>query len=98
VVLRSVLQLLVTANVVPSLPILVILLMRRYVPPKSRFLQEPRDVTSQKTVFFKTLVPVHQFGADVRETRRPVFPKGTVASGVWQLLAACLSLTPDRLA
>jgi hypothetical protein len=24
----------------------------RYVPPKRRFLQEPHDVTSRKTVFF----------------------------------------------
>jgi hypothetical protein len=51
-----VLWLLVTANVSNS-PILVALLMRRYVPPKRRLLQEPRGVTSQKTAFFLTTVP-----------------------------------------
>jgi hypothetical protein len=45
-------QLLVTANVVPSLLILVTLMMRRYVPLKRLLLQEPHGVTSQKTAFF----------------------------------------------
>jgi hypothetical protein len=49
---RSLLLLLVTVNVVPSSPIRVILMMRRYVHPKRRFLQEPYGVTSQKTQFF----------------------------------------------
>jgi hypothetical protein len=48
----SAIRLLVSANVVPSLPILVTLLMRRYVPSKRRFLQEPHGVTSQKTAVF----------------------------------------------
>jgi hypothetical protein len=52
VFLRSVRRLLVTANVVPSSPILVIWWWRRYVPPKRQFLQEPHGVTSQKTPFF----------------------------------------------
>jgi hypothetical protein len=38
--------------VVPSSPILVILIMDRYVPPKRRFLQQLHGVTSQKTAFF----------------------------------------------
>jgi hypothetical protein len=42
-------RLLATANDFPSSPILV---TRRYVPPKCRFLQEPHGVTSQKTAFF----------------------------------------------
>jgi hypothetical protein len=41
---------LVTANVVPSFMILFALM--KYVPMKRRFLQEPHDVTSQKTAFF----------------------------------------------
>jgi hypothetical protein len=41
-----------TANVVPSSPILVTLMIERYIPPKRRFLQEPHGVTSQKTAFF----------------------------------------------
>jgi hypothetical protein len=50
---RYVRQLLVTANVAPSSPILVILMMEAiYVPQKRRFLQEPHGVTSQKTPFF----------------------------------------------
>jgi hypothetical protein len=48
----SVRRLLVAASVVPSSPILVTLLKERQVPPKRRFLQEPHDVTSQKTPFF----------------------------------------------
>jgi hypothetical protein len=43
-------RLLVTANVVPSSPILVTLMME--VPPKSRFLQEQHGVISLKTAFF----------------------------------------------
>jgi hypothetical protein len=37
-VLRSVLRLLVSANVVPSSPILVTIMTEGYVPPKRRFL------------------------------------------------------------
>jgi hypothetical protein len=50
--LRSERRLLVTANVVPSSSILVTLLMEALRSPKRRFLQEPCDVTSQKTAFF----------------------------------------------
>jgi hypothetical protein len=35
-----------------SSSILVTLMMRRYIPLKRRFLQEPCGVTSQKTAFF----------------------------------------------
>jgi hypothetical protein len=42
----------VTANILPSSPILVTLMMRRYVPPKRRFLQEPHRVIFQKAAFF----------------------------------------------
>jgi hypothetical protein len=44
---RRVTRLLVTANVVPSSPILVTL-----IPPKRRFLQAPRAVISKKMAFF----------------------------------------------
>jgi hypothetical protein len=50
--LRSVLRLLVTANDVPSSPILVTLKINTFVPPKCRFLREPQGVTSQKNAFF----------------------------------------------
>jgi hypothetical protein len=52
VFLRSVLRLLLTANVVPSLLILVTQMMEAIIPPKHRFSQEPYGVTSQKTTFF----------------------------------------------
>jgi hypothetical protein len=42
---------LVTANIVPSSPILVTLMIE-YVPPKCRFLHEPHGVTTHKTPFF----------------------------------------------
>jgi hypothetical protein len=45
-------RLLVTANVVPSSPILVTLMKEALRPPKRRFLQEPQGVTFQKTAFF----------------------------------------------
>jgi hypothetical protein len=45
--LHGMLQLLVSANVVPSSLIPFTLFL-----PKRRFLQEPRDITSQKMVFF----------------------------------------------
>jgi hypothetical protein len=48
---HRVLRLLVTA-IVPSSPILVTLMKEAQVPPKRRFLQEPRGVTSQKTQLF----------------------------------------------
>jgi hypothetical protein len=51
VFLRSVHRLLVKANVVPSSPILVTLMMGCDVPPERRFLQEPHGVTSKKTAF-----------------------------------------------
>jgi hypothetical protein len=47
-------RLLVTANAVPRSPIFITLMKGRLVPPKRRFLQEPRGVTSQKTQFLKT--------------------------------------------
>jgi hypothetical protein len=43
--LRSVRQLLVTADVVPVSAILVTLTMEALLPPKRRFLQEPRGIT-----------------------------------------------------
>jgi hypothetical protein len=47
------LRLLVTANILPSSPILVTLMMWALgSSPKRRFLQEPHGVTSQKTPFF----------------------------------------------
>jgi hypothetical protein len=47
-----VLRLLVTDNVVSSLPILDTVTIERYIPPKRRFLQDSHGVTSQKTSFF----------------------------------------------
>jgi hypothetical protein len=44
-------RLLLAANLVPSSPI-VILIMEVLHSPKRRFLQELHDVTSQKTAFF----------------------------------------------
>jgi hypothetical protein len=52
IAVTSLRRLLVTANVVPSSPILFTLMMPGYVPPKRRYLQEPHGVTSQKTPFF----------------------------------------------
>jgi hypothetical protein len=46
------LRLLVTANIVPSSPILVTLMKEAIVPTKRRYLQEPHGVTSQKMAFF----------------------------------------------
>jgi hypothetical protein len=51
VFLRSVLQSLVTANVLPSSLIFSLWWWRRYVPPWRRFSQEPHGVTSQKSAF-----------------------------------------------
>jgi hypothetical protein len=42
----------VSANVASSSPILVTSRCRRYVPPKSRFLQDPHGVTFQQITFF----------------------------------------------
>jgi hypothetical protein len=53
--LRSVLQLLVIANVVLILLILFTRLWRRYIPPKRRFLKEPHGVASKKTAFFTVI-------------------------------------------
>jgi hypothetical protein len=44
--------LLVSANVVPSSPIFVTLMMKATAPSKYRFLQESHGVTFQKTTFF----------------------------------------------
>jgi hypothetical protein len=52
VFLRRVRRLLVTANI-PSSPILSPWWWRCPVPPKHQFLQEPHDITSQETPFFK---------------------------------------------
>jgi hypothetical protein len=52
VFLRSVRQLLVTAKVVPSSPILVTLMLEVLSSSETSFLQEPHGVTSQKTPFF----------------------------------------------
>jgi hypothetical protein len=49
---RSVLRLLVTANAVPSWLNLSPWWWRRQVPPKRRFLHEPRGVTFQKKALF----------------------------------------------
>jgi hypothetical protein len=46
------LRLLVTANVVPISPILVTVIMETVCLTKRRLLQEPHEVTSQKTAFF----------------------------------------------
>jgi hypothetical protein len=48
----SVRQLLVTANVVPSSPILVTLMMEALSSSETSALTEPHGVTSQKTTFF----------------------------------------------
>jgi hypothetical protein len=50
--LRSVRRLLVTANVFPSSPVLVTLMMEALSSSATRFLQEPHGVTSQKTEYF----------------------------------------------
>jgi hypothetical protein len=52
VYLRSVLRLLVAANV-PSLPIIVTLMMEVVVPQKHQFLQKQHGVTFHKTAFYK---------------------------------------------
>jgi hypothetical protein len=57
--LRRNTRLLVTANVVPSSPFLSPWWRRHYVPPKHRFLQEPHDVTSQKTAFLLIILVIH---------------------------------------
>jgi hypothetical protein len=46
---EEMLQLLFTPNVVPSSPIPFMWCWRRHIPPKRRFLQESRGITSQKT-------------------------------------------------
>jgi hypothetical protein len=46
----------ITANVVPSSPILVTLIKEALSPAKRQFLQEPHSVTSQKTPFFKVYI------------------------------------------
>jgi hypothetical protein len=52
----SVLRLLVTANIVPSSPIRVSLMMEVLRSGKCRFLQEPHGVTAQKRTFFAVIV------------------------------------------
>jgi hypothetical protein len=51
VLVRTLLRLLVTANVVPSSPILVTL-MEAIRASEGRSLQEPHGITSQKTAYF----------------------------------------------
>jgi hypothetical protein len=65
-------QLLVTANNVPSSPILVTLMMEVCVPPKRRFLQEPHGVTSQKMAFF--LVHIQRVFPVQISARTPTIP------------------------
>jgi hypothetical protein len=49
---RSMLRLLSAANVVPSSPITVTLMMDVICSFETSFLQEPRGLTSQKAAFF----------------------------------------------
>jgi hypothetical protein len=65
---NNTLQLLVTASVAPSLPILVTLMMEVIIPRRHWFLQEPHGVRSQKMAFFKP-ERVHCWNADVSCTR-----------------------------
>jgi hypothetical protein len=51
VFLRNVLRLIVTANVVPSSPIIVTMMMEAICSSETRFLQQPHSVTSQKSAF-----------------------------------------------
>jgi hypothetical protein len=51
---RSLRRLIVTANVVPSSPILVTLTMEALFPLKRRFLQEPHDVNIPEEVFLRS--------------------------------------------
>jgi hypothetical protein len=53
VFLRSLLRLLLTANVVPRWPIPVTLMTEGYVPTKRLFSEEPWGVTTQETAFLK---------------------------------------------
>jgi hypothetical protein len=64
VFLRSVLRSLVTANVVPSSPILATLMMEAIL----RFLQEPHGVTSPKTVFLTGVNTASEAGVSVDTT------------------------------
>jgi hypothetical protein len=57
-ILRSVLRLLVTADVVSSSQILSTLLMELIRSPKHRFSQEPRSTTSEKTALEDELVRI----------------------------------------
>jgi hypothetical protein len=52
VFLRSMLRLLVSANIVPSSPTIFILIMEAIHLSETRFLQEADGVISQKTAFF----------------------------------------------
>jgi hypothetical protein len=70
--LRSVRRLLVTANVVPSSPILVTLMMEALRSPKRRFLLEPHGVTSRKTPFFTWM----QFSCRKFENKRVIMILG----------------------
>jgi hypothetical protein len=54
--LRSVLQLLVSVNVVPSSPILVTLMMEAICSSEWTVLKEPRGVTPQKTAFLMVTI------------------------------------------
>jgi hypothetical protein len=58
-------RLLVVANLVPSSPILIALMMGALHPPKRRFLQEPHGVTSQKTALFAARLSASSIGLAV---------------------------------
>jgi hypothetical protein len=68
---RRNLRLLVTANVVPSSPILIASMVEAIGPLKRRLLQKPQGVTSQKTAFFS-------HGRENLSLRRHVFERPDV--------------------
>jgi hypothetical protein len=55
-IVTSILQLLSTANDVPSSLILFTFMMEAIVPPKHRFLQDPQGVIYKMTAFFIVLL------------------------------------------
>jgi hypothetical protein len=63
--LRSMHQLLVSANVVPSMLIIVTLMMEALCSSETWFLQEPRGVTSQKTEFFSLYILLPDASSDL---------------------------------
>jgi hypothetical protein len=85
--LRSVRRLLVTANVVPSLPIIVTLMMNALSSPNRPFLREPHGVTSEETPFFslhyvhKNWYPVSgKYQVFIRSVRRLLVTANVVPS------------------